>query len=212
MPRRKRNAARNARKGTTSSKPRTHRKLTLNDKMIVYLNEALSIENAAVPRLQSRIKETPLPAAKAQLRHHLEETREQQFRLRKLISNLGGRPVSEKARLPFAELPKRLAADSRVQMTAAEQELKSAKGDAIIENAEVVMYDTLMQLAQQMANSDAIPVLTQNLSEERKMADWLRGNMPVVIAELYPKIESSVNGNMEHQERQTNQGTKVAET
>lgn len=212
MPRRKRNAVRNARKGTASNRPRTRQKLTLNDKMIGYLNEALSIENAAIPRLQSRIKETPLPAAKAQLRHHLEETREQQSRLRKLISNLGGRPVSEKARLPFAELPKKLYADSRAHVTPAEQELKSVKGDAIIENAEVVMYDTLMQLAQQMATSDAIPVLTQNLSEERQMADWLRGNIPVMIAELYPKIESSVNGNLEHQEREKSQSTKVAET
>ena len=57
MPRRKRNIARGAHKAT--AKPKRRQKLTLNDKMIVYLNEALSIENAAIPRLQSRIRETP---------------------------------------------------------------------------------------------------------------------------------------------------------
>jgi ferritin-like metal-binding protein YciE len=210
MPRRKRNGVRNARKG--KAKPKRRLNLTLNDKMIVYLNEALSFENAAIPRLQSRIKETPLTAARAQLKHHLEETREQQDRLRQLILNLGGRPVSDKARLPLAEPPKRLSSVNRTKTIPAEQEFKSAKEDAVIENAEVVMYDTLMQLAQQMTISDAIPVLTQNLSEEREMADWLRGNMPVVITELYPKIESSGNSELRQQEGEIDTGARIADT
>ena len=209
MPRRKRNVARNARRDT--AKPRRRQKPTLNDKMILYLNEALSFENAAIPRLQSRIKETPLAAARAQLKHHLEETREQQDRLRQLILNLGGRPVNDKARLPLTEPPKRLSSVDRTKRIPAEQELKSTKEDAIIENAEVVMYDTLMQLAQQMTISDAIPVLTQNLSEEREMADWLRGNMPIVITELYPKIESSLNGESRQREGEIDTGARIAE-
>ena len=210
MPRRKRNIARGANKAT--AKPKRRQKLTLNDRMIVYLNEALSFENAAIPRLQSRIKETPLAAARAQLKRHLEETIEQQDRLRQLILNLGGRPGSDKAHLPLAELPKRLSLVDRTQKIPAEQELKSTKEDSVIENAEVVMYDTLMQLAQRMTISDAIPVLTQNLSEEREMADWLRGNMPVVITELYPKIEFSVNGGSNQHEAETKARARIAET
>ncbi|WP_407637201.1 DUF892 family protein [Candidatus Nitrososphaera gargensis] len=54
--------------------------MTINDKLVIYLNDALAIENVAIPRLQQRIKEVSLPEAKEQLKHHLEETREQQSR------------------------------------------------------------------------------------------------------------------------------------
>jgi ferritin-like metal-binding protein YciE len=43
-----------------------------------------------------------------------------------------------------------------------------------------------------MGVGDAVPVLAQNLQEEREMADWLRANMPVMITNLYPEIQSSV--------------------
>jgi hypothetical protein len=62
-----------------------------------------------------------------------------------------------------------------------------------------------------MTISDAIPVLTQNLSEEREMADWLRGNMPIVITELYPKIESSLNGESRQPEGEIDTGARIAE-
>jgi hypothetical protein len=52
-------------------------------------------------------------------------------------------------------------------MTSAEQQIKSAKEDLVIENAEVTMYDTLLQVAQLMNAGDAVPVLNQNLAEER---------------------------------------------
>ncbi|MFZ0511976.1 MAG: DUF892 family protein [Candidatus Nitrosopolaris sp.] len=59
-------------------------------------------------------------------------------------------------------------------MTSAELELKAAKEDAIIENAEIIIYDMLTHLAEKMNAAHAIPVLTQSLSEERSMADWIR--------------------------------------
>jgi hypothetical protein len=46
-----------------------------NTKLLQYLNEMLSVENAAIERLQSRIEETSMPNAKQQLQHHLEETK-----------------------------------------------------------------------------------------------------------------------------------------
>ncbi len=42
----------------------TAKRLTLGEKLAQYLNETLSFENAAVSRLQSRIKETQLEDAK----------------------------------------------------------------------------------------------------------------------------------------------------
>ena len=170
-----------------------------NDMLSIYLNEALAIENAAVTRLQSRIKETKMQEAKQQLKHHLEETKEQQERLRQLITNLGGKATKNSAKLLVPTAPSNISNALKRSMTPAEEELKGAKEDAIIENAEVVMYDMMVQLAQQMNVSDAIPVLSQNLNEEREMADWLRANTPVMLSKLFPEIQESIASEEEGQ-------------
>lgn len=189
----------------TSQTSKNAREMTSSDKMTIYLNELLTIENAAVARLQSRIKETNMQEAKQQLKHHLEETKEQQERLRQLIIKLGGKPARNAAKLQLPTPPGNLAKSMRQSMTTAEQELKGAKEDAIIENAEVVMYDMTIQLAQRLNASDAIPVLSQNLTEEREMADWLRANTPVILSKLFPEIESSLE-----QEREKPQAESTA--
>ncbi|MDQ4101330.1 MAG: hypothetical protein M3115_03990, partial [Thermoproteota archaeon] len=33
---------------------------------------------------------------------------------------------------------------------------------------------------------------TQNLAEERAMADWIRANTPAMMTQLYPEIQSSI--------------------
>jgi ferritin-like metal-binding protein YciE len=164
----------------------------LEEKLAQYLNETLSFENAAVSRLQSRIKEIELEDAKQQLQQHLEVTKEQQNRLKQLITNLGARPTNDSGQLPIIVPPRTLANTLKKSMTSAEQQIKAAKEDLIIENAEVTMYDTLLQLTQLMNAGDAVPVLTQNLAEERAMADWMRANTPAMITQLYPEIQSSI--------------------
>jgi ferritin-like metal-binding protein YciE len=179
------------RRRVNSSKQNAKR-LTLEEKLAQYLNETLSFENAAVSRLQSRIKEIQLEDAKQQLQQHLEVTKEQQNRLKQLITNLGARPTNDSGQLPVLLPPKKFADVLKKSMTSAEQQIKAAKEDLIIENAEITMYDTLLQLAQLMNAGDAVPVLTQNLAEERAMADWIRANMPAMITQLYPEIQSSI--------------------
>jgi ferritin-like metal-binding protein YciE len=177
---------------TKNSSRKNAKRLTLEDKLAQYLNEALSFENAAVSRLQSRIKEVQLEDAKQQLQQHLEVTREQQNRLKQLITNLGARPTNNSGQLPILVPPRTLANTLKRSMTSAEQQIKSAKEDLIIENAEVTMYDTLLQVAQLMNAGDTVPVLNQNLAEERAMADWIRANTPSMITQLYPEIQSSI--------------------
>ena len=93
---RKKSGPKRTKKG--SSKKRTKqsyssvqklKNITIQDKLAFYLNDALSIENVAIERLKSRIKQTRLQDSKIELQHHLEETREQQNRLKQLISTLG---------------------------------------------------------------------------------------------------------------------------
>lgn len=180
------------RRAKNNSSRQNAKRLTLEEKLAQYLNEALSFENAAVSRLQSRIKEIQLEDAKQQLQQHLEVTREQQNRLKQLITNLGARPTNDSGQLPILVPPRALANTLKKSMTSAEQQIKSAKEDLVIENAEVTMYDTLLQVAQLMNAGDTVPVLNQNLAEERAMADWIRANTPAMITQLYPEIQSSI--------------------
>jgi ferritin-like metal-binding protein YciE len=171
--------------------------ITFQDKLALYLNDALSIENAAIERLQSRIRQTRLQDSKVQLQHHLEETREQQNRLKQLISTLGGKPTADKGHLPIPSSSKSIENSLKKHMTDAELELRGAKEDAIVESAEIVLYDTLIQLAQKastVVGGDAIPILTQNLDEERAMMDWIKVNTPVLITQIWPDIAASVVG------------------
>ena len=170
----------------------------LNDKFVFYLNIALAAENSALERLQSRIQQTILEDAKQQLQHHLEETMEQQDRLRQLITKLGGTPTQEKAKLPLSSPPESIAKtiENAMMTSAAERELKESIQDTIIENAEVTGYTMLIQMAVKMNVADAIPSLRQNLNEEEEMFGWLRANAPAMFAKLWPQIEvesSSLN-------------------
>ena len=171
----------------------------LNDKFVFYLNIALAAENSALERLQSRIQQTILEDAKQQLQHHLEETIEQQDRLREIITKLGGAPTQEKAKLPIASPPESIVKtmENTMMTSAAERELKESIQDTIIENAEVTGYTMLIQMAVKMNVADAIPSLRQNLNEEEEMFGWLRANAPAIfVAKLWPQIEresSSLN-------------------
>ena len=180
------------RRAKNNSSRQNAKRLTLEEKLAQYLNEALSFENAAVSRLQSRIKEVQLEDAKQQLQQHLEVTREQQNRLKQLITNLRARPTNNSGQLPILVPPRTLANTIKKSMTSAEQQIMSSFDDLVIENTEVTMYDTLLQVAQLMNAGDAVPVLNQNLAEERAMADWIRANTPAMITQLYPEIQSSI--------------------
>jgi ferritin-like metal-binding protein YciE len=192
----KRTSKTRTRKNVSTFTKRKGKRFTPSQKLTLHLNEALAIENAAVQRLQSRIKQTRLENVKQRLQVHLEETKGQQNRLKQLISDLGNgqknAATKDKAQLPIPTPPKSLTNIFGSMMTSAESELKAAKEDAIVENAEIILYDVLKHLAERMNAANAIDVLSQSLSEERSMADWIKTNMPDMVAQLWPEIEASI--------------------
>jgi ferritin-like metal-binding protein YciE len=176
----------------------------INSKLIQYFNEALSAENAAVDRIKSRIEECPIPEAKQKLQHHLEETKNQQNRLRSIIEKRGGSPTDSKAHLPELSPPttmmmSKAAKDTMKSLTGDadnplqdEIELTRIKNDAIIEHGEIVAYTALIQLAKKAGAQDAITSLEQNLNEEKEMASWLMNNTPSMVDQMWPKIEEAI--------------------
>ncbi|MFL6412646.1 MAG: DUF892 family protein [Nitrososphaeraceae archaeon] len=193
-PRTKTRSRRNA--STSSRQKGKGKRLTSAQKLTLHLNEALAIENAAIQRLQSRIKQTRMENVRQRLQAHLEETKRQQDRLKQLISDLGDGQKSaatkDKAQLPIPTPPKSLTNIFGRMMTSAEYELKATKEDAIVENAEIILYDMLTHLAERMNAVNAIAILSESLSEEKAMADWIRTNTPDMVAELWPEIEASI--------------------
>ena len=176
----------------------------LNSKLVEYFDEALAIENAAIDRIQSRIEECPIQQGKQRLQQHLEETRGQQNRLRDIITKYGGNPTESKADLstpkpPTTQLMKKTLKDTVKSVTGKadnplpeEMELIRTKEDAILEHAEIIGYKMLIQLSQRANAQDAIPILKQNLQEEESMANWIMDNTPMMLDQLWPKIQSAV--------------------
>ena len=161
------------------STSRRRKQITSKQKLTLYLNEALAIENATVQRLQSRIKHTKIEDAKQRLQLHLEETRGQQDRLKQLILNLGEKGVTkDKAQLPITTPPKSLVKTVEKMLTPAELELKAAKEDAIIENAEIILYDMLTQLAVKM--NALMQYLFLHKSYQKK-DPWLIGSELILL-------------------------------
>ncbi|MFL6425862.1 MAG: DUF892 family protein [Nitrososphaeraceae archaeon] len=193
-PRTKTRSRRNA--STSSRQKGKGKRLTSAQKLTLHLNEALALENAAIQRLQSRIKQTRMENVRQRLQAHLEETKRQQDRLKQLISDLGNgqknAATKDKAQLPIPTPPKSLTNIFGRMMTSAEYELKATKEDAIVENDEIILYDILTHLAERLNATNAIAILSQNLSEERSMADWIKTNMPDMVAQLWPEIEASI--------------------
>jgi ferritin-like metal-binding protein YciE len=153
------------------------------------------MENAAFERVQRRLEQTILEEVKQQLQRHLEETKHHQERLRQIIRNIGSEqvtPTEERGQLPIAIPPQSIRDKIHTSRTsAAEQELMQSIEDTIVENAEVIGYNLLIQMSEKMNIGDAIPYLRQSLDEEERMFGWLRANAPAMFAKLWPQIDGS---------------------
>jgi ferritin-like metal-binding protein YciE len=88
-------------------------------------------------------------------------------------------------------------------MTSAEIELKGTKEDVVVENAEIVFYDMLIQLVHKInVEREVVSVLTQILDEEKSMVEWIMSNTPVMITQLWPDIEASITKKEIDEEKQ----------
>jgi len=179
----------------------------VKQKLVQYFNEALAMENAAVDRNQTRMSETQVSLVKHQLQYHLEQTFVQQDRLRTIITNLGGSPTSAKAVLPkmlptdmdtvsntVKETAKSLVSSKSKDRVDAEHELIQTKQDAIIENAEIVSYKMLMEIAQKAGLLEALPLLQQSLLEETAMENFILSTTPMALTMLWPELMKGSEG------------------
>jgi ferritin-like metal-binding protein YciE len=154
---------------------------------IAGLNLALSYENAAVDRLEKRSSESIVPEVKEKLKRHLEQTKEQQERLKERIKVLGEGmpPISEKGQLPIPEPPQKLKIMIESNSSDKEREVWESLNDLIIERAEAIMYKGGIQALELLkADKKTIKALEKNLKEEEAFGDWLEKNNPKIARRL----------------------------
>jgi ferritin-like metal-binding protein YciE len=154
------------------------------------LNLALSYENATIDRLEKRISETIVPEVKEKLKQHLQNTKEQQDRLKQRIGAMGGfmQPTSEKGRLPIPEPPLTLKMMIENSSSHEEREVWESLNDLIIERAEAIMYKGGIQALELLkADKKTIDILKKNLKEEEAFGDWLERNNPKIARRLMTK-------------------------
>jgi ferritin-like metal-binding protein YciE len=166
---------------------------TQNEKLLLYLNEALAMENATIERLESRARSTRFQDLRTRIEQHSVETREQQKRLIELIRRLGGNPTQDLSQLAMSVSPKSILDQLHKKLSAAEAELKDIKMDMDMEYSESTQYEVLLQLAEKAKNEDAIRILSQNLDEERGIIIWMRTYVPSLISQLWQNIPAQVS-------------------
>jgi ferritin-like metal-binding protein YciE len=162
------------------------------------LNLALSYENAAVDRLEKRLSETIVPEVKQKIIHHLDQTKNQQERLRERIKvlGMGMEPTSDKGRLPIPEPPQKLKMMIESSSSDKEREVWESLNDLIVERAEAIMYRGGIEALQLLkADKKTIKALEKNLKEEEAFGDWLEKNNPKIAKRLLTKqIEEKKQG------------------
>jgi ferritin-like metal-binding protein YciE len=183
-----------------------------NNKFIDHLNEVVSIENAAIERLERRIQETAIQDSKKILQQHLQEEKEQQRRLIDLISTYGKKTTDSKAELISLLLLTNEARDkmkkdnvdtgndtnttkisniihhsnniNNTKMTPEETEILTTKEDALIKNNEISAYKTILKIAKEVMDKDAIDILKHNLQEKESMYDKIKSSESKMLNEI----------------------------
>lgn len=157
---------------------------------IVGLNLALSYENAAIDRLEKRLSESIVPEVKEKIKRHLDQTKQQQERLKERIRALGGgmEPISEKGQLPIPQPPQKLKMMIESNSSDKEREVWESLNDLIIERAEAIMYKGGIQALELLkADKKTIKALEKSLKEEEAFGDWLERNNPKIAKRLMSK-------------------------
>ena len=170
------------------------------DKLVEYLNEILSAENAIVKRLNKRIQETHFKGSKKILQEELEQEMNHQNRLKDLISEYGGTPTNSKAELLSLNPATRQTTiditdnsetiDSKVRSmlegndnhnatsidikdSQLQHEILRTKEDAMIKNAEILGYKIVLKMSEKINATKAAGILKKSMEEKELTYDRL---------------------------------------
>ena len=174
----------------------------IKTKLIEDLNKILSLENAALERLERRIHESTEKSSQNSLQLQILEKKEQQIRLRNLIAYHGGNPTSSRAVLlslnsltdaTMDTMKKNnilndtmtnsknkafgggnTKSNNNQSMTPQEAEILNMKEDALIKKEEISAYKKVLKVAKKVNDKNTTIVLKQNLKENESTYDKIK--------------------------------------
>ncbi|HEX8678997.1 MAG TPA: ferritin-like domain-containing protein [Chthoniobacterales bacterium] len=147
---------------------------TRRDEVIDWLNDAYSMERGLEVMLRKQSENDDVHrAVRERARIHLDETTQHAERLTQCLQMLGSSPSTVKTMtgqmMKMGEgLMTKFARDERIK------DFLAAYGS---EYFEVACYKSLIAGARAAGEEEIIPLLEQNLKEDRAMADWLDMNV-----------------------------------
>ena len=154
--------------------------MSLQDVLIDELRDLYSAENQLVKALPKTIKGIKNAEMKANVRTHLEETKNQVLRLREVFQHLGKKPTGEHCKGMegcIEEVKEALEKDE-------EGALKDAGilGAALrVEHYEIAGYSAAIAMAKVLKEKEIVALLTETLNEEKNAAkNVLAGGAPIL--------------------------------
>jgi ferritin-like metal-binding protein YciE len=161
------------------------------EQFIAWLNDAYSTELALMPVLKNHAKDAAdFPEIRDRNLQHLEETRRQAERLKKMITNLGGKVSTAKSL--FGTM---LGQGQSISTEFFQDEItKNFLSDYAAEHFEIASYKALIETARQIGEHQCIPVLEEILREEEAMARWIEEHLPLAIRIGLEKTTTSNGG------------------
>ncbi len=150
------------------------------DAYLAWLRDAHAMELALVVMLEKQVKDTEgKPDLQSRISKHLEETRMHAEKVEACIKRIGGDVSTAK--------------DLSAKMTSALNGLgMSIMGDQMVkeihsayaaEHFEIASYTVIRSAAQALGDPEGADMCDDILSEEYAMADWVKEQVPLVVAE-----------------------------
>ena len=162
--------------GTTA----TGRSFTSDTALEIYttgLKNAHALEQQATQLMERQIERyNQYPEMTQRLQQHLRETEQQIARLEELMHGMGTDRSAIKDWV--TSIMGNLAAIGHSIMP--DEILKNTFANHAFENFEVASYTSLIAMAEATGNSGHVSALRQTLTEEERMATWIRENTPMI--------------------------------
>jgi ferritin-like metal-binding protein YciE len=146
--------------------------------LISWLNDAYAMEMGLIPILENHAADArDDPAAKARIERHVVETRQHAERLQRCIETLGGRVSVVKATVSAVMG----GVESLATAPFRDEIVKNTLMDYASEHFEIACYHALIAAARDGGHEEVVRSCEKNLADETSMADWLRGQIPIVV-------------------------------
>lgn len=150
---------------------------TAHEVFLAGLKNAHAMENQALSIMQPQVNRLEhYPDLSAMLTRHIKETEGQIARLDQILDGINESPSGLKNTM--LSIAGSMAALTHTM--APDEVLKNSLANFAFENFEIAAYTSLITAARLSGVVTAIPLLEQNLEEERRMAGWIQDNLSAV--------------------------------